>query len=266
MEWPSDLSLYPRYLHPRIKKGFGLGVGEYYLPWLRVRDVRSEGTSANIFGIKLRRRLHLLSGLESTYYGLVERESDVIDIREQFPILDLKSTLRLCAEHQIRHTQVGRFPEPFTIDFLITRRTSAGLRYEARSIKTPEDAKNPAIQARLRIEYEWCLANGIPWALVSTEDFTKELASSLVFVRAWFKHRYEPNLEQAMQFSEQFLSVYEPNRALKSLIVRAAKRLGQGEDLAQDVFRYCAWSSLIEVELRRKVLLNLPLVLMTPHG
>lgn len=266
MEWPPELSFYPKYLHPRIKKGFGLGFGEYYLPWLRVRDVPSKGTSENVFGIKLQRRLHLLSGLESTYFSLLEREADVIDVREQFPILDLKGTLELCAQHQVRHTRLGRFPEPFTIDFLITRQTPAGLRYEARSIKTPEDAEKPEVQARLRIEYEWCLANGISWALVSTKDFTKELQSSLVFVRAWFKHHYEPDLSQAARFADEFLTVYEPNRALQSLIKQSAKRLGHGEELAQDLFRYCVWSSLIDVELRHQIQLNLPLVLVNHHG
>jgi hypothetical protein len=113
IDWARDPSRYPPYLRTRIRGGFGLGEGASYKPWLRIRDVPSQGTSASPTGIRITREFQLLSSLEETYYFLLERDPHVVDIREQFPILDLSATMRLCAQHGVEHTFRKGHPDPF---------------------------------------------------------------------------------------------------------------------------------------------------------
>lgn len=261
MEWASDLKLYPRYLHPRLRRGFGLGSGITYHPWIRVRDVPSKGTSGNPMGILVPRKHHLLSIQERIYFCLLEQEPDVIDIREQFPILQLNATQQLCGELDISHTRKGRYPEPFTLDFLVTRRTSSGVVFEARSVKTPSDAKDPNVRRRLSVEYQWCKQLSIDWKLISSPSFNAELLSRLTFIRSWSRHGLIPNQSRADAFSEMFLKAYQPNATLQSQIATCAKRLGFGYRQSVDEFRYCAWSHRIPVDLQSRIAMNIPVAI-----
>lgn len=261
MEWNDDLSLYPSYWHSRLKRGFGFGREDSYLPWLRVRDVPSIGTSGNPRGITIKRVYHLLSTPERVFFHMIDRQHDVIDIREQFPILDLGGTVALCAERGVKHTRKGRFLEPFTIDFLITRHTSQGPFYQARSIKTVQDAQNPAVRLRLSVEHEWCRRNGIDWKLVDTTGFSPDLLSTLTFIRAWTRHGFVPVPEKTDLFVKVFHDVYVPNLPLRDLVNRCAERLQRSTPDCLDEFRYCAWADRLPIDISRKLTLHLPVVL-----
>lgn len=266
MYWKPDPLLYPPYLRSRIRRGRGVGEGLSYKPWLKIRDVPSKGTSSNPPGIIVSRPHHLLSELEAEYFFLTERKPTVVDIREQWPILDLDRTLELCAKFGVRHNYRGAFPEPFTIDFLITHSIDGKLHYSAKSIKTPEDAANPEIRLRLQVEYEWCLERGIPWTLIDTSQFSKELLSNLRFMRVWFQNHYKPDSDGATLFAKQFNASYRTNVRLDELIHLTAKHLRLSDDIAGDTFRYCAWSSRIDVSLKHPLALNRPLILRRFDG
>jgi len=212
-------------------------------------------------GILMPRKYHLLSIQERIYFFLLERQSDVIDIREQFPILQLNATLQLCGELGIRHSRKGRYPEPFTLDFLITRRTSSGLIYEARSVKTPSDAKDPIVRRRLAVEYRWCEQQAIDWRLVSSPSFTADLLSRLVFMRSWSREGMKPDQDSADTFTAAFLKAYRPNATLRAQIEGCAKNLKRGYRYCLNEFRYCAWSNRIQIDLHSRLALNLPVVL-----
>ncbi len=261
MEWDPDLSKYPEYWKARLKRGFGMKSGLDYRPWLRVRDVPSMGTSSNVTGITIPRRYDFLSTPETIYFHLLDRQPDVVDIREQFPILHLVATQTLCAEHKVKHPHKGHFPEPFTLDFLVTRKTESGLVYQARSVKTVDDAQDPATQERLNIEFQWCSAIQLDWKLVDVSGFTTDLLSTLLFMRAWSLHGYKPSSALAEDFSEAFMGVYEKNVPLNELIEVTSKKMRRSYALAKDDFRYCAWRALIPADICAPMQLNLPLIL-----
>ncbi len=261
MHWSSNSELYPPYLRPWICKGKGVGKGSEYRPWLAVRDVHSQGTSAQIGGILIDRPFELLSELEATYFFLVERRKSTVDIRECWPILDIDRTLELCAALGVRHQYRGYYPAPFTIDFFITELIDGQLQYRAASIKTPKDAADPEVRDRLSIEYLWCRDREIPWTLVDTSKFDRKLLSALRFMRTWFMHRYEPNRDRELRFVESFHTVYARNIPLAELIEQTAKALRVTDAHAQDIFRYCVWTDGIAVSLEHPLALNLPIVL-----
>ncbi|MGJ9420784.1 TnsA endonuclease N-terminal domain-containing protein [Massilia sp. CMS3.1] len=244
-----------------MKRGFGLGTGIAYHPWLRVRDVPSIGTSGNPKGITVPRIYHLLSLPERIYFYLLDRQPDVVDIREQFPILNLAETLTICSELGVKHTRKGRFPEPFTLDFIVTRQTPSGLAYQARSIKTPEDASIPKVRLRLKVEHKWCQQNNIDWKLVDTTGYSRELFATLTFMRGWALQRHLPNFEQADEFAKVFFDIYEQNLPLKEIIRTCSMRLNRSNENCLNEFLYCVWSGRIAVDLMSKLTLHLPVVL-----
>jgi len=261
MFWKPDPLLYPSYLRSRIRRGRGIGEGPNYLPWLKVRDVPSQGTSLTGHGILTGRSHHGLSSLEATYLFLLERRSGVLDIREQWPILDIARTIELCTELGIRHNFRKGFPEPFTIDFLITEVRGDERSFRAASVKTPEDAADPAVRVRLAVEERWCSERGIPWTLVDTSHFSRTLLETLRFIRTWSRHRYEPSPAREAVFMEAFRKAYTRNELLSHLMARLSKGLRLPPTQTLDTFRYCVWSNEIEISFSHSVALNKPLVL-----
>lgn len=260
MDWPHDPSLYPPYLRAAIRKGIGLGEGAAYIPWIKVSNFGSHGTCSNFEGVRIERPFHFLSSKEATYFLLEERHPDTADIQEQYPILDLQSTMRLCAQLGVSHPHQGRFPAPFTIDFMVSRRTGSKSKPLARSIKMPSDLADPEVVKRLTIEHRWCTEVGIDWACVDTSEFTRELLSSLRFVRQWFVDRYTPREESATRFADAFQRGFEMATPLEDLIRKAAHRTRQHDGLS--LFRYCAWSNLIKLDLRRPISLDHSVILL----
>lgn len=261
MQWRSNPQLYPPYLRNRIVRGRGIGQGSAYKHWLRIRDVPSKGTSSSVLGLRIQRPYHLLSELETTYFFLMERKSSVIDIREQWPILHIDRTLELCAQRGVRHKFRGAYPEPFTIDFLITEQVGGKISHRAASIKTPADAADPDIRRHLSVEHDWCHEKGITWTLVDTSRFDKTLLDVLRFMRGWFRNRYQPVSWMADRFANEFLQAHTTTTSLRSLLAFTAKRVCIADELADNLFRYCAWANKIPVSLRHPLLMNRPVVL-----
>ncbi len=260
MYWKPEPHHYPPYLRTRVRRGQGVRCGQDYRPWLRVRDVPSDGTSSIVSGINIRRPFHLLSELEATYFFLAERKAITVDLMEQWPIFDIDRTLELSARFGVQHPRKRGFPEPFTIDFLISEDTGGGVKHRAASIKSADDARDPSMRRRLAVERAWCAERGIPWTLVDTSHFSKRLLSNLRFMRGWFRHGYKPDTRQADCFAAAFQSTYAPNVCLGELIQRAAKPLRLCDDTADDLFRYCAWTGRIAVSLHSELTLDRPLV------
>lgn len=71
-------------------KAEGRGQGEFedYIPWLTVRDFPSNGRCAREKGVKINRDYHFLSDLERYFFYITEWDTNVVNIREQFPILE----------------------------------------------------------------------------------------------------------------------------------------------------------------------------------
>jgi len=266
MHWKPDHKLYPPYLKTRIQRGKGVCQGAEYKPWLNIRDVPSLGTSSCVSGIINPRPHVLLSELETIYFYLVERQITTVDIQEQWPILDIDRTLELCTEYGVRHPFRGSYPEPFTIDFLITTKNIPNkLNVRAASIKTPEDANNPLIRQRLLIEYLWCREKGIEWTLIDTSQFTKTILENLRFMRSWHRHGYLPDPKLEALFLQQFQFSYFKNIILSEIIKGISKKMRIPADLALDIFRYCTWFSQIEISFEHSLALDKPLVLRSSN-
>jgi hypothetical protein len=204
---------------------------------------------------------HLFSELEVIYCYLQERRRTVVDIRESWPVFDIDSTLRICAEFRVPHAYAGPFPAPFTLDFLITEQIGDQLIDRAASINTSEEACNPDVQRTLAVQHRWCELQSVRWTLVDTSRFTKTMLETLRALRGWFRHRHSPDRQVAERFAGLFLALYERNVPLTELIQRVASRMRLRLERAEDVFRYCGWIRSIPVDLDRELSMSAPLIL-----
>lgn len=108
------------------------------MPWLRVQDVPSRGRSHKIPGVKVERLHHLLSDLERAYLLVCEFSEDVVDIREQYPLLPVESTQAIARAIGVRYPKykATTLPLVMTTDFLLTvKQPSGDFKTVARTIK-----------------------------------------------------------------------------------------------------------------------------------
>ena len=102
-----------------LRNGYGVGVGSTYKPWIGVKDVPSSGESSIIQGITVDRLHELLSKLETRTFVGLEFKRNVIDIREQFPLLPLDVVIGLANRYGIRYPDVPgtKTPAVLSTDF-----------------------------------------------------------------------------------------------------------------------------------------------------
>ncbi|MYM29305.1 hypothetical protein GTP58_13325 [Duganella sp. CY15W] len=237
-------------------------MGKDYRPWLAKNEVPSQGDTIHVKGILIPRLFTFFSSLEATYFFMLERQKAVVDIREQFPIFHLAKTEALCAARNVRPIRKNGYPEPFTIDFLITERINGSEVVRAASIKTAEDAKKAEIKERLAIELLWCREHDIDWYLVDTTRFTRTLLDSLRFIRRWYQAGYATNATLEARFVDAFRMAYRPNSTLSELINVVSRLLRLPTFEAQTIFRFCAWSKAINVDIEKALALNRPVCLI----
>ncbi len=254
--WTPNLDLYAPWLHTKIAKGCGIGVGEDYVPWIKTRDFSSDGTSGQTHSMRTERVMHTLSEYETIYFYILERDASVIDIREQFPILNLPETIEIAFNLGYKHPSKYCKPQPITIDFLITLETPHGIKYVARSIKTPEDTKDPMVRLRLKIEEIWCSKYQIDWANVDTLSFNKEMLATLRSIRSWYRNGLIIDDEFGDLFAKAFLKIYERNVPLNHMLAFLKRKFAIDDESEYDWFNYCAWSKRIPISIHHVSTLN----------
>jgi hypothetical protein len=96
----------------RIIDGRGQGTGEDYRPFIQAHDnkVASKGWLTRHLGWKTKRIHHTLSEHEKKYLYYLEWLSEVVDIREQFPLLPLSKTEEISQQLGIKHPHHDGIP------------------------------------------------------------------------------------------------------------------------------------------------------------
>lgn len=212
-------------------------------------------------GVRVDRRYEILDERARTYFYLIERAPEIVDIRESWPILDINGTLRLSQKFGVNHPRHDIFPEPFRVDFPITETGPDGMRYRAVALVARPNHMGVRDQRLKQVQQHWCNDNDIGWALVETSRLDRTVLDTLRFVRAWYRHRYVPDVTIADSFAKSFMDRYQNNLVLEQLVESARKHLLIRPDTALDLFRYCAWSRRTPISLTDRVAKNCPLVL-----
>ena len=180
----------PKSMENKLAEGRGQGCMGKYTPWLFVHEVPSKGLVSRIKGWKTQRSHHLLSLNELYYFYLLEWNDEVIDIREQYPLLPLEETLSIAKELKIKHpfdTNNKEF-NVVTTDFLISVKAGFGYTLTARAVKPWEDLADRRTREKLAIEEQYWLNRQIPWQIVTERNIHLTIAKNIGFIH----HKYNP--------------------------------------------------------------------------
>lgn len=147
-----------------IDEGRGTGHGLFYKPWLRARDVPSNGFVNRIFGWKTKRRHEFMSNLEACYFYLLEWSPLVSDAREQFP-LNRDETLSIAKESGIKHPTIPGIGEAavMTTDFLVDITINGSTTEHARTIKPGQHLASKRILEKFEIERRYWLRRKVDY-------------------------------------------------------------------------------------------------------
>lgn len=163
-----------------IKEGRGQGSGKEYLPWLRIQDIPSEGRATRGVGWTTGRRHELLSDIERNYCYLLDYSEDVIDIREQFPLLPLEETQMIAEKIGIEHPTDPKtgVPVVMTTDFLITCKD----KNYARTVKPFSEMESERTIAKFEIERVFWETHHVDWGIITDRDLPETLVKNIEWV------------------------------------------------------------------------------------
>ena len=231
------------------RKGFGEGAGARYMPWLSVQDVPSQGRSHRIQGLKVDRVHHLLSDLERAYYLACEFSEDIVDIREQYPLLPREATQAIANAKGIRYPKYpgSNLPLVMTTDFLLTVRQSDGSeKLVARTVKYKNELSGKgSLRALEKLEIEKVFWNnqGVNWSVVTEEMFTPNLVKNLGLLRSYHcltRALLEPSLQADFL---QLLVDYRPYpMSTSDCLNKIASRLFISYQDAKSIYLNLIWS------------------------
>ncbi|GLO64426.1 TnsA endonuclease N-terminal domain-containing protein [Oceanobacillus kimchii] len=164
----------------RIKEGFGKGTGKDYKPFIQAHDnkIASEGWLARHLGWKTQRIHHTLSEHERRYLYYLEWLDEVIDIREQFPLLPQSRTEEIADQLGIKHPYLDGKPVVMTTDFVITLKTNNGLMDVVRTVK-PASKLNKRTLDLFEIERRFFAEQGVNWEIVTDSKLPKTLIKNV---------------------------------------------------------------------------------------
>ncbi len=163
----------------RLKEGRGLGIGSQYIPWIKVHEFGSNGRVSRVKGWKTGRVAHLMSDLEHKCFLNEQFDDQVIDIREQYPLLPLEQTKSIADKLEVIHPPKSRKQKTvMTTDFLITLK-GAPIKYKAIAVKPKEGLEDARIAQKLAIEAEYWRLKEIPFEIVTEDEIDEVLAKNL---------------------------------------------------------------------------------------
>ena len=241
-----------------VAQGYGQGQGVDYKPWLRVQDVPSAGRSRKVLGTKIARPYHLLSDLEFAYFIVLEFSENVLDIREQYPLLPVDDFLAIAEAKGIRYPKYAGTDLPFvmTTDFLVTYRTSTGnTQLAARTVKYSSDLqpsrKLERTLQKFEIEKTGWNDQGIDWGIVTEQSLNPVLVENLQWLRqnALSDRRLtQQSLQQ--RFLDALNRLHPGDRTLSANIRLAAQAVHLPYKDATSLFKHLVWNKLLMLDLQ----------------
>ncbi len=229
----------------RVKEGRGQGQGAEYRPYIQAKDIPSQGLTTRGTGWKTGRVHHFLSRLELNYFYTLEWSSVVLDIREQFPLLEgteittlsVAESLGIPHPSQYNKRQRQQMPMVMTTDLVVTAKLENRVDDFPRSVKYGKDLADERTVEKLELERQMWASWGKELKLVTEQEINKTLAAN---VRQIHQSRDAPtfgNLSQETLFviSELLTSkVQQPHTSLARAALAVDENLGVevGQSLA----------------------------------
>lgn len=254
----------------RLKEGRGIGVGQEYKPWIRIQDVPSKGRVTRLKGIKTCRQHEFLSDMERNYFYLLEYSDDVVDIREQFPLLPIEDTISISEELGIEHPRNPKTGEfiVMTTDFLITVCRNNENSTLARTIKSKNDLLDRRILEKFEIERVYWKKREVDWGIVTEEEIDKLMANNISIVHGYknivntgfFKDIDHIDIKD---FIYEFIRrIIDDKRSVRSICLEFDTDMMLENGSGISIYKYLIINKIIQIDLSNRIDIskNIPII------
>ncbi|MBW4599032.1 MAG: TnsA endonuclease C-terminal domain-containing protein [Calothrix sp. FI2-JRJ7] len=172
-----------------MKEGRGQGCGRDYQPWFKIQDFPSKSRVSRPPGWKTNREHHLFSDYEKRLFYLFEWSDSIIDIREQFPLLDLDLAMNIATEMGIEYPKEkeSNTPHVFTTGFMLSVKQGKQTVQKARTFKLAKDLGTKLVAEELELERRYYAAQRIDWGIITEKDIPIILAENVEWVHSSYK-------------------------------------------------------------------------------
>lgn len=250
-----------------IKEGRGNGVLSKYKPWILIQDVPSLGRSTRLKGIKTLRQHEFLSDMEKNYFYFLEYSDEVVDIREQYPLLPLEETVSIANEIGVghpKHPETGEFIV-MTTDFLITKNSQNNNFDVARTIKTKDDLFNKRISEKFEIERIYWERREVDWGIVTNEEIDKVVAKNINSFHSYYEIS---NLDIFSDIDDKEIQdilleyirrISNPDKSVRyiSKVFEEDMSLPKGSSIS--IFKHLLARKIIMVDITKEIDINKPM-------
>ena len=247
-----------------IKEGRGQGIGVEYKPWIKIQDVPSLGRATRLKGIKTQRQHEFLSDMETNYFYILEYAENVIDIREQFPLLPLEETILISQELGIEHPKnpnTGEFIV-MTTDFLVTIKNSNEFCEIARTIKAKDELMNKRVLEKFEIERRYWEKRNIDWGIVTDNEIDKSIAYNISFVHAYNDIRNldsfsEINKDELQDLIYEFIKrIVDSKKAMRAICSKFDNDMSLEKGSGLSIFKYLVINRIITLDITENIDVN----------
>jgi hypothetical protein len=154
-----------------------------YVPFLSVRSVPTIGKANRIIGWKTDREHHFLSKLECAVFYYFDWSDDVIDIKEQYPLLPMEILQNIAVKAGIEYPSFDGEPIIMTTDFLVTAKKDGKIVHYARTVKYTTDLCNEKINERIiekfEIEKRFFKSKNIDWGIITEKEISDVFTNNM---------------------------------------------------------------------------------------
>lgn len=251
-------------INKMIKEGRGQGRGVEYKPWIKIQDVPSLGRATRLKGIKTGRQHEFLSDMETNYFYILEYAENVIDIREQYPLLPLEETILIANELGIEHPknpETGEFIV-MTTDFFITMMKGKELCEVARTIKSKDDLINKRIIEKFEIERVYWKKRNIDWGIVTENEINKTVSHNISFSHSYNDIRnldcfYEIGVNELQDLIYEFIKrIIDVNKKMREICNQFDNDMGLIKGSGLSIFKYLIINRIIKIDLTKRIDIN----------
>lgn len=243
----------------REKEGRGQGEGKDYIPWFFVEEFPSRGRRHRIAGsVKTGKRIHhLFSNQELYAYHLFEWSDEIIDIREQYPLLDLDLAFDIADDMGIDYptNHKNKASYVLTTDFMLTLQKGEKEVLVGSTIKCSQDLKNERTIEKLELERRYYLAQGIEWEIITDTKLSRIFSKNVEVFRDDYDLNAQSDADQeiielVIELLKERLT--QPKTTIAKITSQLDREFNLEQGTSMKVFRHLVARKIIVLEMFEK--------------
>ncbi|WP_199784874.1 TnsA endonuclease N-terminal domain-containing protein [Nostoc sp. 'Lobaria pulmonaria (5183) cyanobiont'] len=157
---------------------------------MKIQDFPSKVRVSRPPDWKTNREHYLLSDNEKRLFYVFEWLDTIVDIREQFPLIDLDLAMSIAEEIGINYPKdpQSNTPRVLTTDFMLSVKQGKTIVQKARTLKLTKDLGSKSVAEKFELEKRYYAAKGIDWGIITEKEVPKQLNLIYVENRSFCPH------------------------------------------------------------------------------